>query len=125
MSTRALRPLLFAALLAAACVQYQDFDSAGHLRQQFAERVGPELATGIEVPYEITPELRAALEQRLRQAPSERSKINEVLRFIFEDLDLGYSLTPTRNAVQTYQSQKGNCLSFVNLFVGVAREQGL
>ena len=127
MSTRILRrPLLFAALLAAAaCVQYQDFDSAGHLRQQFAERVGPERSAAIEVPYEITPELRSALEQRMRQAPSERSKINEVLRFIFEDLDLGYSLTPTRNAVQTYSSQKGNCLSFVNLFVGVARELGL
>ena len=110
MSTRILRPpLLFAALAAAAClpacVQYQDFDSAGHLRQQFTERVGPDRSTGIEVPYEITPELRAALEQRLRQAPSERSKINEVLRFIFEDLDLGYSLTPTRNAVQTWQTQ--------------------
>jgi tetratricopeptide (TPR) repeat protein len=130
MSTRTLRrPLLFSTLLAAAfvpaCVQYQDFDSAGHLRQQFAERVGPERSARIEVPYEITPELRATLEQRMRQAPSERSKINEVLRFIFEDLDLGYSLTPTRNAVQTYQTKKGNCLSFVNLFVGVAREQGL
>src|SRR5689334_17086660 len=123
------RPQLFAALLAAVCmtgcVQYQDFDSAGHLRQQFSERVGAERSAGIEVPYEITPELRAQIEQRLRQAPSERSKINEVLRFIFEDLDLDYSLTPTRNAVQTYQTQKGNCLSFVNLFVGVARELGL
>lgn len=131
MSTRILRrPLLSAALLlgpvlTAGCLQYQDFDSAGHLRQQFSERVGPERSTAIEVPYEVTPELRGALEQRLRQAPSERSKINEVLRFIFEDLDLSYSLTPTRNAVQTYETQKGNCLSFVNLFVGVAREQGL
>ncbi|HWN43367.1 MAG TPA: tetratricopeptide repeat protein [Thermoanaerobaculia bacterium] len=130
MSTRTLhRPLLLGSLLAAvcvpACVQYQDFNSTAHLRQQFAERVGLERSTGIEVPYEVTPELRAALEQRMRQAPSERSKINEVLRFIFEDLDLNYSLTPTRNAVQTFQTQKGNCLSFVNLFVGVAREQGL
>jgi len=130
MSTRILRrsPLL-AVLLAAvsvpACVQYQDFDSVGHLRQQFSERVGAERSTGIEVPYEVTPELRATLEQRIRQAPSQRSKINEVLRFVFEDLDLSYSLTPTRNAVQTWQTQKGNCLSFVNLFVGVARELGL
>jgi tetratricopeptide (TPR) repeat protein len=127
MSLRALRPSLsFALLLTAGCaMQYQDFDSVGHLREQFAQRVGPAAAAGIEVPYEITPELRAALEQRMRQAPSERSKINEVLRFIFEDLDLGYSLTPTRNAVATFQSQKGNCLSFVNLFVGLARERGL
>jgi tetratricopeptide (TPR) repeat protein len=117
--------LLLLALLTTACVQYQDFDSVGHLREQFAQHVGSAAAAGIEVPFEITPELRAALEQRMRQAPSERSKINEVLRFIFEDLELAYSLTPTRNAVDTYLTQKGNCLSFVNLFVGVAREQGL
>ncbi|HWM91984.1 MAG TPA: tetratricopeptide repeat protein [Thermoanaerobaculia bacterium] len=123
-----LRPLLLAALTAlaaAGCEQYQEFDSVGHLRQQFSQQVGPQLSADIEIPFEVTPELRTSLEQRMRQAPSERSKINEVLRFIFEDLDLAYSLTPTRNAVDTYRTQKGNCLSFVNLFVGVAREQGL
>ena len=131
MSCRALRrPRHLAALLAVgcvpvACVQYQDFDSAGHLRQQFTQRAGPDRAAGIEVPYEVTAELSSVLEQRMRQAPSERSKINEVLRFIFEDLDLRYSLTPTRNAVQTFETQQGNCLSFVNLFVGVARDRGL
>ena len=59
------------------------------------------------------------------ETPSERSKTNEVVRFIFEDLDLTYSLTPTRNAMAAYETQKGNCLSFVNLFVGIARELGL
>jgi tetratricopeptide (TPR) repeat protein len=120
--------LLSAILLPAAfvaCEHYQEFDSVGHLRQEYSQRVGPQLASQIEIPYEITPELRQALQQRLRQAPSERSKINEVLRFIFEDLDLHYSLTPTRNALETFRSKQGNCLSFVNLFVGVAREQGL
>lgn len=118
--------LLLAALLSAgACAHYQEFDSAGHLRQQYSEKVGSQAAAQVEIPFEVTPELRQALEQRLRQAPSERSKINEVLRFIFEDLKLSYSLTPTRNAVDTFRTQQGNCLSFVNLFVGVAREQGL
>jgi tetratricopeptide (TPR) repeat protein len=112
-------------LAAAACLQYQDFDSVGHLRQEYTQKVGPQLAAQVEVPFEITPELREALQQRLRQAPSERSKINEVLRFIFEDLDLHYSLTPTRNALEAFRTKQGNCLSFVNLFVGVAREQGL
>jgi tetratricopeptide (TPR) repeat protein len=118
--------LLLAVLLAvSACEHYQEFDSAGHLRQEYAQRVGAQLSSQVEVPFEVTPELREALQQRLRQAPSERSKINEVLRFIFEDLKLHYSLTPTRNAVEAFRTQQGNCLSFVNLFVGVAREQGL
>ena len=112
-------------LLGTGCLSYQNFDSTGHLREQYAERVGAQAAASIEVPFEITPALRSSLEQRIRQAPSERSKSNEVVRFIFEDLDLTYSLTPTRNAMATYETQKGNCLSFVNLFVGVARELGL
>jgi tetratricopeptide (TPR) repeat protein len=112
-------------LVAAACEHYEKFDSVSHLRQEYAQRVGAQLASRIEVPFEVTPELREALQQRLRQAPSERSKINEVLRFIFEDLDLHYSLTPTRNALEAFRTKQGNCLSFVNLFVGVAREQGL
>jgi len=118
-------PALLAGLLIAGCNEYKPFDSVGHLREEYAQRVGREAAARIEVPYEVTPELRKGLEHRLREAPSERSKINEVLRFIFEDLDLHYELTPTRNAMQAFQTQKGNCLSFVNLFVGVAREQGL
>lgn len=112
-------------LAVGACEHYQEFDSAGHLRQEYAQKVGPQLAAQVEIPFEVTPELRAALQQRLRQAPSERSKINEVLRFIFEDLKLHYSLTPTHNAVDTFRTQQGNCLSFVNLFVGIARELGL
>lgn len=114
-----------AALAVGACEHYENFDSVGHLRQAYSQQVGAQLASQIEVPFEVTPELRTALQQRLRQAPSERSKINEVVRFIFEDLDLKYSLTPTRNAIETFRTQQGNCLSFVNLFVGVAREQGL
>ena len=112
-------------LLGTGCLSYQNFDSTGHLREQDVQRVGAQTAASIEVPFEITPELRTTLEQRIRQAPSERSKSNEVVRFIFEDLDLTYSLTPTRNAVTAFETQKGNCLSFVNLFVGIAREQGL
>ena len=78
----------FCALLLVGCAQYQEFDSVGHLREQYAQRVGPEASAGIQVPFEVTPELRAVLEQRMRQAPSERSKINQVCDFIFDDLDL-------------------------------------
>ncbi len=120
-----LAALLPALLPSLGCATYQPFDSAAHLRQEYAKQIGQQAAAQAEVPFEVTPEMRTSLEQRLRQAPSERSKINEVLRFVFEDLDLRYSLTPTRNAVETFQTKQGNCLSFVNLFVGVAREQGL
>ena len=42
--------------------------------------------------------------------------------FVFESLDLQYELSPTRDAIGTFQARSGNCLSFVNLFVGMSRE---
>lgn len=44
-----------------------------------------------------------------------------MLDFVFSELRLKYALLPTRDAVGTYQAREGNCLSFVNLFVGLAR----
>jgi tetratricopeptide (TPR) repeat protein len=115
-----------AALLAGGCTQYKSFDSIGYLRQQYAQQVGAAEAGRIEIPFELNPEIRAELEkiQRLSSS-SELRRINQVTSFIFDGLDLKYELRPTRNAVATYHTRKGNCLSFVNLFVGVARERGL
>jgi Tfp pilus assembly protein PilF len=113
-------------LLAAGCSEYQKFDSVGFLRQEYAKRIGNDDAAHTEVPFELNPEIRGELEkiQRL-DSGSELRRINQVTNFIFDGLALEYSLKPTRNAVDTYRTRKGNCLSFVNLFVGVARERGL
>jgi len=126
MFRQALPPAGFvaAALLAAACTQYKPFDSAGFLRQQYAKEVGPQAAAKVEVPFELDGEVRAQV-AKLPHLASELRRVNQVNDFIFDGLQLQYQLTPTRNAVSTYRSREGNCLSFVNLFVGVARELGL
>ncbi len=108
-----------------ACTQYEPFDSESHLREQVEERLGAQMAEGVEVPYELDDEVMAEIEPRLDPSGSELARTNRILDFVFTWLDLEYSLTPTRNAVETYRSRKGNCLSFVNLFVGVARSQRL
>src|SRR5947209_10215907 len=118
------RVLLLAALTAAGCSSYQSFDSAGYLRQQYAREVGAQEAQRVEVPFELDGEIRAAL-GKLPPLASELRRINQVNDFIFDGLRLQYTLTPTRNAVDTYRTREGNCLSFVNLFVGVARDRGL
>jgi tetratricopeptide (TPR) repeat protein len=117
-------PYLLAALLAAGCNPYRAFDSVAHLREQYAQQVGAAAARDIEVPFAIDDEMHARLALAGR-APSELRRVNQVLDFIFEELNLQYSLAPTRDAVATYRTRRGNCLSFVNLFVGVARERGL
>jgi tetratricopeptide (TPR) repeat protein len=115
---------LLALLPAAGCATYQPFDTAAYLRQQFAREVGAQEAQQIEVPFELNAEIRGSL-GKLPPLASELRRINQVDDFIFDGLQLRYSLTPTRNAVETYRTREGNCLSFVNLFVGVARDRGL
>jgi tetratricopeptide (TPR) repeat protein len=114
--------VLLAALLG-GCSEYRRFDSAEHLRQQYARHAGP-LAGELVVPFELSAELRGQVEAPRAQA-TELRRINRVLDFIFHQLDLRYQLAPTHTAEETFRTQRGNCLSFVNLFVGVARENGL
>jgi Flp pilus assembly protein TadD len=122
---RALLSLAALALTLSACSEYKPFDSEGFLRKEYAKQMGPQLAAELTVPFAVDDGVRAAMERSMRPAPSELRTINQVMQFIFEHLDLHYALTPTRSAVDTFRSQQGNCLSFVNLFVGIARAKGL
>ena len=117
--SRRSRLLILCGLLAAGCSPYKPFDSAAYIRQQ-----GPALAQ-VAVPFEIDDEVRAAYEQGARRVSGQRKKVTQVIDFIFDRLDLTYALSPTHDAVGTFRTRRGNCLSFVNLFVGLAREQGL
>lgn len=108
-----------------ACSQYEPFDSEEHLRGEVEARLGASVAEEVEVPWQLNEEVMAVIEERLDPGGSERARTNRILDFVFGWLDLEYELTPTRNAVETFEARAGNCLSFVNLFVGVAREQRL
>src|SRR5687768_17547188 len=111
---------LVAALLGCAVAVYEPFDSVAHLHQQYAERLGPRAAE-VEVPFELDPELQAWVDARLRPGLDDEEEVGQVLDLIFHGLQLRYKLLPTRNASETFRSREGNCISFVNLFVGVAR----
>jgi tetratricopeptide (TPR) repeat protein len=117
---------LFSILSACATVPGpRSFDSFSYLRGEYAERLGSEDAASLPVPFEIDEAIRAASEGRISPAASERRRTEQTLDFVFGYLDLQYALSPTRTARQTYADREGNCLSFVNLFVGLAREYRL
>lgn len=118
---RRLGRLLPLFVVALACTTYQPFDSVAHLRGEFVEQVGRERAASIVVPFELDAPRLAAVDERIRPALDERRRIDQVLDYVFNRLDLQYALQPTRTAVETFVARQGNCLSFVNLFVGVAR----
>lgn len=124
--TAASRLAALALLLAAGgCAQYKPFDSVSFLRGEYTKRLGGEQAHALEVPFALDDEILGILSARYKPGPNELRRVDQTLDFIFQKIDLRYSLTPTRNAIQTFRSHQGNCLSFVNLFVGVARHQRL
>ena len=77
------------------------------------------------MPFAIDDELLGAVGERVSPAGSEASRRDAVLDFIFGWVDLEYELTPTRTAAEAFTEARGNCLSFVNLFVAVGRERRL
>jgi len=110
-------------LFATACSQYEPFDSKAYLVKQYEARVGPQAAAEIEVPYDLSSQILSEVLGRIDPGANERNKTANILDFVFGPggLELKYQLTPTRSATETYYARSGNCLSFVNLFVGVAR----
>jgi len=106
-----------------SCSQYEPFDTKAYLINQYEARVGPERAAEIEVPYDLSGQILSEVLGRVDPGANDRNKTANILDFVFGPggLKLQYRLTPTRSATETYYAREGNCLSFVNLFVGVAR----
>ncbi len=117
--------LLLALTLGAACAGYAPLDDRQLLTSEFDRRLGGGWRDGVVVPFAVTDELRAAVDERVSPAGSETRRRDAVLDFIFGWVDLQYALAPTRTAGETFTYGQGNCLSFVNLFVAVGRERRL
>lgn len=117
--------LAWVALVAGCATQSPTFDSVSHLREEFSERTDLAAPEDILVPFELDEDLVALLDATMKPAPRETYRLEQVNDFIFRKLQLQYALRPTRNAMETYRAREGNCLSFVNLFIGVARHNRL
>lgn len=96
------------------------FDSAAFLRRQIDPGSGLE-AAAIALPFELAPELQSEADRTLKPSGDERERAARVIDYIFHELDLTYAIAPTRDASGAFRSHSGNCLSFVNLFVALAR----
>ncbi len=108
-----------------ACVEAPAFDSASYLRRSYVQQVGADLAAQIEIPYALSSGVLAQVGDRLSSRGSVRRRASHVVDLIFGSLGLEYALYPTLSAEGTFRARRGNCLSFVNLFVGLARRIGL
>ena len=91
------------------------------------------LVTDAELPdlsqinaLELSPEMTAFLDKWVGSPHAEHSRLQGLLYAVMGDgtFELIYDDT-TRTAQQTFDDQRGNCLSFTNMFVAMSRYLGL
>jgi Flp pilus assembly protein TadD len=71
-------------------------------------------------------EMRAFLKERVPSHLGKEEKVERILHAILEDgLRLDYDNFKTYTAEEAFYRREGNCLSFTNLFIALAREAGL
>jgi Flp pilus assembly protein TadD len=85
----------------------------------------PALTSEVEV-LALTPEMRAFLNTHVDRRASPKLKLYQLSAAIQSTETFGVTYTETtRTASDTFRSRRGNCLSFSNLFVAMARDVGL
>jgi tetratricopeptide (TPR) repeat protein len=91
------------------------------------------LAAGVELEdlsevdiLELSPEMTAFLERWVNPRQSDFARLRRLLYAVMGDgtFDLIYD-DVTRTAQETFRDQRGNCLSFTNMFVAMSRNLGL
>lgn len=75
----------------------------------------------------VNDDMRAFLDEHIPlKSVSDEIKMERILRGLLDDgLNLQYNSLKTYTAEQTFYARQGNCLSFTNLFIALAREAGI
>ena len=115
----------FGLMAVVGCATMEPFDGLEYTRSEVRERVGPELAGHVEIPYALDTRIEEFITGRISPTGSDRKKVDQILDLIFTGIGLEYHLQPTRDAVETFRTGRANCLSFTHLFVGLGRSQRL
>lgn len=123
-----------AATLLGACAAPSSFTSlgSGEFTPAMLLEASP-LASGVELPevarddmLSVTPKMSEFLDGYIRAEQSEHSRLKQLVYAVMGEgkFQLVYD-DRTRTAQETFRDQRGNCLSFTNLFVAMARHVGL
>jgi len=74
----------------------------------------------------VSPEMRDFLDRAVHRRASAQVRLQELVDGITDDASFGFEFEDrTRSAAETFGLRRGNCLSFSNLIVALARELGL
>ena len=95
-------------------------------------RTGAAFGPAVAVPISpvqtlaVNDDMRAFLARHISSDASDHQKVGLILAAILDEgLHLDYNNFKTFTAQEAFQQREGNCLSFTNLFVALAREAGL
>lgn len=73
-------------------------------------------------PLEVNQEIIDFLDQHIDRNASPMLKLEMLVSAVFKNDALGFTYVPeTKTAIQTFADKSGNCLSFTNLFIAMAR----
>lgn len=74
----------------------------------------------------VTPEMRAFVDDHVHRKAADQIKLRELIEAIINTKTFALEFDDrTRTASEAFERRTGNCLSFSNLFVAMAREVGL
>ena len=86
----------------------------------------PELKPPAPQLLAVNDDMRAFLAEHTPRKANKKQKVEQILRAILDDgLRLDYNLFHTLTAEEAFYTREGNCMSFTNLFVALAREAGI
>jgi Tfp pilus assembly protein PilF len=132
--SRIIYPLLAAVVIGACAVPHHPRPQLGVQQVQPGSLLTDSpLAKGVSLEdvsatriLEVTPEMEAFLDERINARTMENTKVRQLLSMLVTDgqFDLIYD-DQTRTAEETFRDRRGNCLSFTNMFVAMARHIGL
>ena len=75
----------------------------------------------------VSDEMRLFLKQNVDETATDYQRAQQLVEAIFRKDKLGFTYDRSRSktAVETFRDASGNCLSFTNLFIALARGIGL
>ena len=110
---------LIALALSCATVKYPDVYPEVDLAVAAAKKEGLEL----ENPIEIDDEIRDAIGRDVGRWGTPYDRVRRILRFMNDRgyLNFQYDKEVSITAREAYHTHRGNCMSYTNLFLGIAR----
>lgn len=133
LTVRRIQPLLLAALLAAlqACASHPEpAFSRGMSTQELLDGSVFTVADDERPPtpklLDVDDDMRDFLAERVDPEAMPLQKVRLILRGILDEgLRMEYENLQTLSAPEAFAARAGNCMSFTNLFIALAREAGL